>query len=337
MTDGALLVTGGMGFIGSNFVRYALRHPQRQVTVLDKLTYAGNPANLRDLVDAGRVSFVKGDICDPDTVDPLVKGADAVVNFAAETHVDRSIHYGLEFARTDTYGTGVLLEAVRRHGARARFVQVSTDEVYGEAPGRPSLETDPLYPKSPYAASKAGGDRLAWSYFATHGLDVVITRCSNNYGPRQYPEKLIPLFVTNALEGLPLPVYGHGKNTRDWIHVDDHAAALDAVLARGEAGEVYNIGSGVERSALDIAGAVLTHLGRPESLIHHVEDRKGHVARHAVDSTKLRRAVGWAPERDFDKALGETVDWYVGHPEWWRPLKSGEFRAYYERQYGKVA
>lgn len=337
MSDGGLLVTGGMGFIGSNFVRFMHRVKRHKITVLDKLTYAGNPANLKDLVDAKKVAFVKGDICDPDVVDPLVKGAEAVINFAAETHVDRSIHYGLEFARTDTYGTGVLLEAVRKYGGRARFIQVSTDEVYGEAPGRASIETDPLYPKSPYAASKAGGDRLAWSYFATHGLDVVITRCSNNYGPRQYPEKLIPLFVTNALEDRPLPVYGHGKNTRDWIHVDDHANALDMVMLHGKAGEVYNIGSGVERSPLDIAAAVLKQLDKPSSLIEHVEDRKGHVARHAVDSTKLRRAVGWQPDKDFDKALGETVGWYAEHPEWWRPLKSGEFLAYYEKQYGKVA
>jgi dTDP-glucose 4,6-dehydratase len=337
MSDGVLLVTGGMGFIGSNFVRFMVGLKQRRITVLDKLTYAGNPANLRDLVDAGQVTFVRGDICDPEVVDPLVEQADAVVNFAAETHVDRSIHYGLEFARTDVYGTGVLLEAIRKHGARARFVQVSTDEVYGEAPGRPSREDDPLFPKSPYAASKAGADRLAWSYFATHGLDVVITRCSNNYGPRQYPEKLIPLFVTNALEDKPLPVYGHGNNTRDWIHVDDHANALDMVLDLGKAGEVYNIGTGVERSPLEIARAVLGHLGKPESLVQHVEDRKGHVARHAVDSAKLRRDVGWGPDKGFDEALKATVEWYRDHPEWWRPLKSGEFRSYYERQYGKVA
>jgi dTDP-glucose 4,6-dehydratase len=326
-----------MGFIGSNFVRFIRRLKQRQVTVLDKLTYAGNPENLRDLVDSGQVKFVRGDICDPAVVDPLVAQADAVVNFAAETHVDRSIHYGLEFARTDVVGTGVLLEAIRKYGGRARFVQVSTDEVYGEAPGRPSLETDALYPKSPYAASKAGGDRLAWSYHATHGLDVVITRCSNNYGPRQYPEKLIPLFVTNALEDKPLPVYGHGRNTRDWIHVDDHANALDMVLDLGKAGEVYNVGTGVERSALEIAHAVLERLGKPHDLVQHVEDRKGHVARHAVDASKLRREVGWAPEKDFGRALEETVDWYRDHPEWWRPLKSGEFRAYYEKQYGSVA
>ncbi len=337
MSDGVLLVTGGMGFIGSNFVRFVRAAKQRKIVVLDKLTYAGNPENLKDLVDTGEVRFVRGDICDPAAVDPLVKEADAIVNFAAETHVDRSIHYGLDFAHTDVYGTGVLLEAVRRHGGKARFLQVSTDEVYGEAPGRPSLETDALYPKSPYAASKAGADRLAWSYFATHGLDIVITRCSNNYGPRQYPEKLIPLFVTNALEDKPLPVYGHGKNTRDWIHVDDHANALDMLLDLGKAGEVYNIGTGVERSPLQIAEAVLMHLDKPESLVEHVEDRKGHVARHAVDSSKVRRAIGWAPEVDFERALEQTIHWYRDNRAWWGPLKSGKFRAYYERQYGKAA
>jgi dTDP-glucose 4,6-dehydratase len=336
MAKDVLLVTGGMGFIGSNFVRFMLNSKQLQVVVLDKLTYAGNPANLKDLVDAGRVRFVRGDICDPKAVDPLVKEADVIVNFAAETHVDRSIQHGLDFATTDVVGTGVLLESMRRHGAE-RFIQVSTDEVYGEAPGRPSLESDGLFPKSPYAASKAGGDRLAWSYFATHGMDVVVTRCSNNYGPRQYPEKLIPLFVTNALEDKPLPVYGSGKNTRDWIHVDDHANAIDMLIDHGKPGEVYNIGAGVEKSVLDIAGAVLDTLEKPRSLIEHVGDRPGHVTRHAVDTGKIRKEVGWAPERSFDGALKETITWYRDHPDWWRPIKTGEFRKYYELQYGRAA
>ncbi len=336
MAKDVLLVTGGMGFIGSNFVRFMLKSKQLEVIVLDKLTYAGNPANLKDLVDAGKIRFVKGDICDPKSVDALVKESDVIVNFAAETHVDRSIMSGLDFALTDVVGTGVLLEAMRRHGAD-RFIQISTDEVYGEAPGRPSLEGDALFPKSPYAASKAGGDRLAWSYFATHGMDVVITRCSNNYGPRQYPEKLIPLFVTNALDDKPLPVYGTGLNTRDWVHVDDHANAIDMLFDHGKAGEVYNIGSGVEKSVLDIAHAVLDTLGKPRSLIQKVPDRPGHVARHAVDSSKIRKSVGWAPERSFDAALKQTIEWYRDHPDWWRPIKTGEFRQYYERQYGKVA
>jgi len=336
MAKDVLLVTGGMGFIGSNFVRFMVKSKQMEVIVLDKLTYAGNPANLKDLIDAGEVRFVKGDICDPKAVDPLVKEADVIVNFAAETHVDRSIHSGLDFALTDTVGTGVLLEAMKKNGAE-RFIQISTDEVYGEAPGHPSKETDALFPKSPYAASKAGGDRLAWSYYATHGLDVVITRCSNNYGPRQYPEKLIPLMVTNALEGKKLPVYGHGKNTRDWIHVDDHANAIDMLIDLGKAGEIYNIGSGVEKSVLEIAGEVLKELGKPESLIEHVADRPGHVTRHAVDTTKIRREVGWAPERPFERAIKETVGWYRDNPDWWRPIKTGEFRKYYELQYGQAA
>jgi dTDP-glucose 4,6-dehydratase len=336
MAKDVLLVTGGMGFIGSNFVRFMRKSKQMEIIVLDKLTYAGNPANLKELVDKREVRFVKGDVCDPATVDPLVKESDVIVNFAAETHVDRSIQYALDFARTDVYGTGVLLEAMRKHGAD-RFIQISTDEVYGEAPGRPSVETDPLYPKSPYAASKAGADRLAWSYFATHGLDIVITRCSNNYGPRQYPEKLIPLFVTNALEGKPLPVYGHGKNTRDWIHVDDHANAIDMLIDLGKPGEVYNVGGGVEKSVLDIATLVLDTLGKPHSLIQHVDERPGHVARHAVDTTKIKRAIGWAPEKSFDRAIKETIEWYRENPGWWQPLKSGEFRAYYELQYGRAA
>ncbi len=336
MAKGVLLVTGGMGFIGSNFVRFMLESKQLEIIVLDKLTYAGNPANLKDLVDAGKIRFVKGDICDRRAVDPLVKEADIIVNFAAETHVDRSIRSGLDFAMTDVVGTGVLLEAMREHGAD-RFIQISTDEVYGEAPGRPSTEDDPLYPKSPYAASKAGADRLAWSYFATHGLDVIVTRCSNNYGPRQYPEKLIPLFVTNALEDKPLPVYGTGKNTRDWIHVDDHANAIDMLIDLGKPGEVYNIGGGVEKSVLDIADAVLDTLGKPRALLKAVADRPGHVTRHAVDTRKIQKDVGWAPERRFDDAIKETVDWYRDHADWWRPIKSGEFRKYYELQYGKAA
>jgi dTDP-glucose 4,6-dehydratase len=331
-----LLVTGGMGFIGSNFVRHMLKSKQMEIIVLDKLTYAGNPANLKDVVDQGRVRFVKGDICDPATVDPLVKESDVIVNFAAETHVDRSIHYALEFAKTDVVGTGVLLEAMRKHGAD-RFIQISTDEVYGEAPGRPSAETDALFPKSPYAASKAGGDRLAWSYFATHGLDVIITRCSNNYGPRQYPEKLIPLFVTNAIEDKPLPVYGHGKNTRDWIHVDDHAAAIDMIIDLGKPGEVYNIGAGLEKSVLDIAHTILETLGKPPSLLKHVDDRPGHVTRHAVDTGKTRRSIGWVADKSFDRAMKETIEWYRDNPGWWKPIKSGEFRSYYEKQYGRAA
>lgn len=319
-----VLVTGGMGFIGSNFVRYMLKHhPDTEIIVLDKLTYAGNPANLADL--EGEFRFVKGDVASPEVVDPLVKECDSVVHFAAETHVDRSIAYAGDFVRTDVYGTFVLLEAARKHVVD-RFVHISTDEVYGEAVGRPSRETDELAPKSPYAASKAGADRLAFSYHATYGIPVVISRCANNYGPYQYPEKLIPLFVTNALEGKKLPVYGHGRNTRDWIHVDDHCSAVDVLLQSDDhAGEAFNVSAGEERSVLDITDVILRTLGLDESVIEHVADRPGHVTRHAVDATKLRNAYGWAPSHDFEESMRRTVQWYVDHPEWWRPIRSSEF------------
>ncbi len=329
-----VLVTGGMGFIGSNFVRYMHdQHPEVQIINLDKLTYAGNPANLADLADRHR--FVRGDVADPTVVDPLVRECDAIVHFAAETHVDRSIAYAGEFVQTDVYGTFILLEAARKYGIK-RFVHVSTDEVYGEAVGRPSLEGDALMPKSPYAASKAGADRLAYSYYTTYGIPVVISRCVNNYGPYQYPEKLIPLFVTNALEGKKLPVYGHGRNTRDWIHVEDHCSALDALLQDDDnAGEVFNVGAGQEKSVLDITNIILKVLGKNDSLIEHIADRPGHVARHAVDSTKLTRTYGWKPRYDFEESMRRTIQWYVDHPEWWQPIKSGEFRRYYDEQYGR--
>ena len=328
-----VLVTGGMGFIGSNFVRYMHdQHPEVQIINLDKLTYAGTPANLADLADRHR--FVRGDVADPTVVDPLVRECDAIVHFAAETHVDRSIAYAGEFVQTDVYGTFILLEAARKYGIK-RFVHVSTDEVYGEAVGRPSLEGDALMPKSPYAASKAGADRLAYSYYTTYGIPVVISRCVNNYGPYQYPEKLIPLFVTNALEGKKLPVYGHGRNTRDWIHVEDHCSALDALLQDDDnAGEVFNVGAGQEKSVLDITNIILKVLGKNDSLIEHIADRPGHVARHAVDSTKLTRTYGWKPRYDFEESMRRTIQWYVDHPEWWQPIKSGEFRRYYDEQYG---
>ena len=328
-----LLVTGGMGFIGSNFVRHMLRSRKDvEIVNLDKLTYAGNPANLGD-VGPERHTFVRGDICDRQTVDGLVSKCDSVVHFAAETHVDRSIADAGSFVTTDVYGTYVLLEAARRHGVE-RFVHVSSDEVYGEAVGRPSLETDPLMPKSPYAASKGGGYRLAYSYFCTYGVPVVITRCTNNYGPYQYPEKLIPLFVTNAIDDLPLPVYGTGRNTRDWIFVGDHCSALRAILESEEgAGEVFNVGAGEEKSVLDIASEILSQLDKPRDLIRFVRDRPGHVTRHAVDSTKLRRVLGWKPDFKFSTALRETIEWYRNKPWWWRPIKSGEFKRYYEAQY----
>lgn len=328
-----VLVTGGMGFIGSNFIRYMLRnYNDIKIVNLDKLTYAGNPENLGD-VDRTRHYFVRGDICDASVVDEVMKKCDAVVHFAAETHVDRSIRNAGDFVQTDVYGTFVLLEAARKYGVK-KFIHISTDEVYGEAPGRPSREDDPLMPKSPYAASKAGADRLAFSYYCTYGLPVIITRCSNNYGPYQYPEKLIPLFVTNAIDDQPLPVYGTGRNTRDWIYVEDHCRAIDALLRMEEnEGEVFNIGAREEKSVLEIASIILSTLDKPESLIRFVEDRPGHVSRHAVDTKKIEMKVGWRPAFEFKEAIRRTIEWYKEHEDWWRPIKSGEFLEYYKKQY----
>jgi len=320
----ALLVTGGAGFIGSQFVRVTLeRHPDYQITVLDKLTYAGNRANLRAVEGHPGLRFIQGDICDPAAVAEAIQGCDWLVNFAAETHVDRSIVTPDAFIKTDVEGTFVLLEAARS-AKLDLFLQISTDEVYGDArapdgASRPSLETDALLPLSPYAASKAGADRLAFSYWATYGLPVVITRCSNNYGPAQYPEKQLPLFILNALNDHPLPVYGDGQNTRDWIHVRDHCAALNAILhAPGEQtrGQVFNIGAGEERSILQNAQAILDILGKPRDLITFVPDRLGHVRRHAVNSARLRQTLGWEPEIPFEEGLRQTIIWYQTHQDW---------------------
>jgi dTDP-glucose 4,6-dehydratase len=319
-----VLVTGGAGFIGSNFVHHLLcGHPEAHVVVLDKLTYAGNVENLAPVRDYPRLRFIQGDICDSAIVREAMAGCDQVVNFAAETHVDRSILDAGSFVRTDVEGTYVLLEAARVLGV-ARFVQISTDEVYGnaEAPdgtSRPSLETDALKPLSPYAASKAGGDRLAFSYWATFGLPVVVTRCSNNYGPYQHPEKQLPHFIANALADRPLPVYGDGRQMRDWIHVADHCAALESILTAPADlvdGEVFNIGGGEERSVLDNAQLVLDLLGKPHDLIQYVADRPGHVRRHAVDPTRLRTTLGWEPRVRFGQGLADTVAWYRSHTDW---------------------
>jgi dTDP-glucose 4,6-dehydratase len=309
-------------------------YPRARVTVLDKLTYAGNPANLDPVRNDPRFEFVKGDIADDSVVEPLLATKfDFVVNFAAETHVDRSIGDPGSFVRTDVFGVYTLLEAVRRHPV-SLFVQVSTDEVYGEILGDPVDEEAPLKPRNPYAASKAGGDRLAYSYWATYGTPVVITRCANNYGPYQYPEKLIPLFVTNAIEDRALPVYGSGKNTRDWIHVRDHCRALLALCETvGVEGEVFNIGSGNELDVLSIASLILAHTERPESLVAKVVDRPGHDRRYALNFEKVVARTGWRPEVAFDVGLRETVAWYRDHDAWWRPLKSGEFLEYYRRNY----
>ena len=334
--DGSrVLVTGGAGFIGSNFVRaFLARFPDSHVVVLDALTYAGRQENLEGLPRRS-LTFVHGDIRDPQAVAGAMDGCDLALNFAAESHVDRSIESPGEFIQTDVYGVFVLCEEARRRNLR-RFLQVSTDEVYGEVMEGHATETWPLMPRSPYAASKAGGDRLAYAYFATYGLPVVVTRCANNYGPRQYPEKLVPLFVTNAIDDVPLPVYGTGLNRRDWIHVDDHCDALIRLLeTAGVEGETFNIGAQNELDVLTITSAILGVLGKPASLIRHVEDRPGHDRRYAVDCTKLERETGWAPRVPLAEGLRRTVEWYRDHEAWWRPIKEGEFRAYYERTYGR--
>ena len=327
-----LLVTGGAGFIGSNFVRYVLsKHPSYQVVVLDKLTYAGNLANLLDVSDRPNYRFVKGDIGDAKLVDELVPEVDAIVNFAAETHVDRSIMDAGSFIQTDVHGTFVLLEAAKKHNTK-RFLQVSTDEVYGDVPVGSSLESDAFRPRSPYSASKAGGEMMVQAYHVTYGLPTLITRGSNNYGPFQYPEKLIPVLITNALDGQKLPVYGDGQQIRDWLYVLDHCSAIDLVLQEGAVGEAYNVGGGNERHNLEIVHQVLQLLEKPKSLIQFVKDRPGHDRRYSVDCSKLR-ALGWEPARNFEEGLAETVRWYVEHEGWWRPLKSGEYMDYYKKNY----
>jgi dTDP-glucose 4,6-dehydratase len=330
-----LLVTGGAGFIGSAFVRRVLaNHPADTVVTLDLLTYAGNLANLAG-VDDRRHTFVEGDIADAALVDRLVAGCDAVVNVAAETHVDRSLLDAAAFARANVDGVLVLLDAVRRHGKR--MLQVSTDEVYGDVEaGRHSVESDPLLPRSPYAAAKAGGELMCRAFHVSYGVDVVVTRGCNTIGPRQYPEKLVPLFVTNALRDQPLPVYGDGLQVRDWLHVDDHAAAIDRVLRTGQPGEAYNVGAGNERPNIDVIRTMLAHLGKPESRIWHVPDRPGHDRRYALDWRKIREELGWTPARDFGTTLRETIDWYLEHPAWWQAIRddNGSFAAYYDRQYG---
>jgi dTDP-glucose 4,6-dehydratase len=331
-----VLVTGGAGFIGSNFVRWAHReHPDWRITTLDKLTYAGRLENLRQLDGSDRHRFVKGDIADASVAAPLVREAEIVVHFAAETHVDRSILAAGEFIHTDVFGTFVLLEAAREAPALRRFIQISTDEVYGTVPDGRSRETDELRPRNPYSASKAGADRLAYSYWATYNVPVLITRASNNYGPNQFPEKVIPLFITNAIDGHPLPLYGDGLNVRDWLHVDDHCRALDLLLERGEPGQVYNIGGGNEVRNVDLTHRILDLTGRPPSLITPVADRPGHDRRYALDTTKLR-SLGWTPQVRFDAGLAATVEWYRANEWWWRPVKEQDpaFRAYYAAQYG---
>jgi dTDP-glucose 4,6-dehydratase len=330
-----LVVTGGAGFIGSNFVRYMLRrYDDLEVVNLDKLTYAGNLENLRDVEDDARYSFVKGDICDATVVRTALRDADAVVNFAAETHVDRSISGPQDFISTDVLGTHTLLEAVRELGI-ARYVQISTDEVYGSTDAGSFTEASDLAPSSPYSASKAGADLLVLAYHRTYAAPVLITRSSNNYGPWQYPEKLIPLFITNAIDDEALPVYGDGLNVRDWLYVDDNCAGIDTVLREGLLGEVYNVGGGNEVENLTLTRQILELLGKSPDLIRYVTDRPGHDRRYSIDCGKLR-SLGWRPATPFAAGLECTVSWYRDNPSWWRKIKSGEWREYYGRQYAEL-
>ena len=329
-----LLVTGGAGFIGSHFIRYLLRHhPDDHVINLDKLTYAGNLENLRDVEQHPHYRFVQGDICIPSTVMPLAEETDATVNFAAETHVDRSILEPGSFLQTDVYGTYVLLEAARRFNHQ-RFIQISTDEVYGSIETGAFTEESPLHPSSPYAASKAAGDLLVQSYVRTYRLPAIITRSSNNFGPCQYPEKMIPLFITNAIENKPLPLYGDGLNVRDWIYVEENCAAIDLVLRRGEPGQVYNIGGGNERTNAEITRSILKELGQSDRLIQFVKDRPAHDRRYALDCRKIA-ALGVQPTREFQEALRTTIQWYKDNPAWWQKIKSGDYQKYYEQMYEK--
>jgi len=329
-----ILVTGGSGFIGSNFIRHVLTtHPDDRVVNLDKLTYAGNPANLADLEHDPRYSFVQVDVCDGKVVRDVCRGVDAIVNFAAESHVDRSLMEPDAFLKTDVFGVFTLLEAVRELKI-PRLLHISTDEVYGSVERGSSRESDPVRPSNPYSASKAGGDLLALAYWHTHRVPVVITRSSNNFGPYQYPEKVIPLFVTNALDDAPLPLYGDGRNVRDWLYVLDNCTGIDLVLRKGADGEVYNIGGGHEVENIVLTRQILQLTGKPETLIQPVKDRPGHDRRYSIDSKKVNQ-LGWTPRHRFGDALRATVEWYRAHESWWRPLKSGEFRAYYERQNGR--
>ncbi|MGR6972394.1 dTDP-glucose 4,6-dehydratase [Streptomyces cynarae] len=316
-----ILVTGGAGFIGSEYVRRRLdSDPAARITVLDKLTYSGVEANLQTLKAHPGYVFVQGDICDADVVDQVMAGQDAVVHFAAESHVDRSIDGAGPFVRTNVMGTQVLLDAAHRHGV-GRFVHVSTDEVYGSISEGSWTEERPLAPNSPYAASKAGSDLLALAHHRTHGLDVVVTRCSNNYGPHQFPEKLIPLFITNLMDGKTVPLYGDGRNIRDWLHVSDHCRGIDLVLQGGRAGEVYNIGGGTELSNHKLTGLLLDAVGAGWDRVEYVADRKGHDLRYSLDDSKIREQLGYAPQVDFTQGLAATVAWYRDHRSWWEPLK----------------
>ncbi len=327
-----ILVTGGAGFIGSNFVHWTLHHhPDDVVVNIDKLTYAGNLENLADLEGDARHSFVRGDICDEETVQQAMGGAEAVVNFAAESHVDRSIQSAGAFIDTDVKGVYALLEAARKQGI-ARFLHVSTDEVYGSIEQGSFRETDPLNPSSPYSASKAGGELMARAYAHTYGYQILITRGSNTYGPYQYPEKVIPLFITNLIEGQQVPLYGDGLNVRDWLYVDDHCSGIDTVLRKGTLGEVYNIGGDQERTNLELTHKLLDLVGKGKEMIRYVTDRPGHDRRYSIDTAKAR-ALGWRPQVGFEDGLARTVAWYREHESWWRRIKDGSYKEYYRQMY----
>lgn len=333
-----ILVTGGCGFIGSNFIRYLLKtYPDDSVINVDKLTYAGNLENLSDLSSSPRYHFLRGDIAEVSQMEELIaKGVDAVVNFAAESHVDRSIEDPTAFMRTNVFGTFVLLEALRRLFSKQRipFLHISTDEVYGSLGESGAFTEDtPLAPNSPYAASKTAADVMVRAYYQTYGLPAIITRCSNNYGPYQFPEKLIPLMVSNAMEDKELPIYGDGLNIRDWIYVEDHCRALDVVLRRGRKGEVYNVGGRSERTNLSVAQTILDHLGKPRSLLRFVTDRPGHDRRYAMDFSKIERELGWRPLVSFEEGIRRTIEWYQTYRQWWKKIKSGEYLNYYKRMY----
>ena len=335
-----IIVTGGAGFIGSNFIFHMLKaHPEYRIICLDKLTYAGNLSTLKSVMDNPHFRFVKLDICDREGVYRLFEEEhpDMVVNFAAESHVDRSIEDPSIFLQTNIIGTSVLMDACRKYGIM-RYHQVSTDEVYGDLPlDRPDLfftETTPLHTSSPYSSSKAGADLLVMAYHRTFGLPVTISRCSNNYGPYHFPEKLIPLMIANCLNDKPLPVYGEGLNVRDWLYVEDHCRAIDLIIHKGRGGEVYNVGGHNEMRNIDIVKLICRELGKPESLITHVTDRKGHDMRYAIDPTKIHNELGWLPETKFEVGIKKTIKWYLEHRDWWEEIISGEYRNYYEKMYG---
>lgn len=332
-----LLVTGGAGFIGSHFIRGLLQKPDVELVInLDKLTYAGHLDNLRDIARSKRYRFVRGDIANAPLVDRLMRGIDSVVNFAAETHVDRSIHDAAPFLHTNVVGTQVLLEAARKYKTR-RFLHISTDEVYGSVPRGAATETSHLHPASPYSASKAAADHLVLAYHTTFGLPVLITRAANNYGPFQYPEKFLPLFITHALENQSLPLYGDGKNVRDWLHVQDHCEAIWTVLRKGKCGEIYNIGTGIGWLNIAVARTLLKQLGRSEKLIHYVKDRPGHDRRYSMSIRKISHDLGWKPKIAFEPGLRDLVQWYASHRAWWEPIlkHSKGYKRYYSTQYAK--